>query len=744
MNIFMLIVLITCGFATVCLTTEVSKKYSAELKTLPEEGNYKASGTEYKKSGMEPLFDFARSFIRTSLPGELPLDFINSTISGELNFGGIWSQVQKNFLGFVVAIFVGVLFFVLFPIVGCCFCCCRCYGKCGSKSNHEFAGKASCHRLILSSALLIFATFSLVGNICTYVSNERMTTGLEEINSNAVNNLDDINTFLNLTEEQVIVLGHMNLNITWNAVISQMDISNLTDTLSDYITEKLAGSALAAMKPHIQKAQNVFAEVENAIAAFKTTTVLCNLCRSLDSGLTLISNLKTNFDGFTEEKMSKQIAEGIKTEVNSSLKNSPNMNDMKLKVDQLFKDMYGKVNDVVVMIKKFRQETQSGFDVDSLKRTVTYYSDQVLKYNKYRSIAGSVLSAILTLVISLLILGVIFGFFGNTSSSLPTNRGCVSHTGSRMLMASVVFIFIFSPLLMLLTTLSFAIGAPLQRYVCQGLDGPNYDALKVVDNLFILPGLGTKAKLLDIVRSCKEGKTAYVAFQLENSTIIPGFNMTEIKEKLESNKREINTDLNHTLNITMNTSRIAPTSQLKALDNLKDSITNVNVGTLTSSLNSLITAHGLPQATINPLIEALNHLDGLKNDIPNWKSSLFSSIQSAQTQLSSIAIVSNFTQDVFGIVDQYVSFAFDVLENKLGKCTPLWNMYNSLLIVSVCKYTIDAFNGFWFSMGWCLFFFMPGIILAVKLEKHFRRMNSVGPLDDSHSSEPVMEMKHNA
>ncbi|KAL3863564.1 hypothetical protein ACJMK2_005315, partial [Sinanodonta woodiana] len=75
-----------------------------------------------------------------------------------------------------------------------------------------------------------------------------MTTGLEEIKSTAVNNLDDINTFLYLTEEQVTVLGPKNLNITWTAVITTMDTTNLSITLSDYIIETLSGGALSTME----------------------------------------------------------------------------------------------------------------------------------------------------------------------------------------------------------------------------------------------------------------------------------------------------------------------------------------------------------------------------------------------------------------------------------------------------------------------------------------------------------------
>lgn len=33
-------------------------------------------------------------------------------------------------------------------------------------------------------------------------------------------------------------------------------------------------------------------------------------------------------------------------------------------------------------------------------------------------------------------------------------------------------------------------------------------------------------------------------------------------------------------------------------------------------------------------------------------------------------------------------------------------------------------NGFWFGIGWCIFFFLPSIIFATKLAKHYRRMKT--------------------
>ncbi|KAL3863600.1 hypothetical protein ACJMK2_005351, partial [Sinanodonta woodiana] len=196
-----------------------------------------------------------------------------------------------------------------------------------------------------------------------------------------------------------------------------------------------------------------------------------------------------------------------------------------------------------------------------------------------------------------------------------------------------------------------------------------------MDDQSFLSKMGITATISDVVRNCKEGKTAYIAFQLENSATM-GFNMKQIQDDIDKSKKEINVKLKAILDTlsSLDPSNMNLGGQLQPLDTLESSLKGFDFATMKAG---------------NKLEEALGHLEALGNEVG--------------------------------------------LNNKLGKCTPLWNLYNSLLLVSFCKYTVDAFNGFWFSIGWCIFFFMPGIILAVILEKYFRRMNTVGVIGDSTS-----------
>lgn len=56
------------------------------LAPLPQDVDYKAAGTEYDDGGMGPMYNFARSFINSSLPGGFPMEFINGTFIGPFFF----------------------------------------------------------------------------------------------------------------------------------------------------------------------------------------------------------------------------------------------------------------------------------------------------------------------------------------------------------------------------------------------------------------------------------------------------------------------------------------------------------------------------------------------------------------------------------------------------------------------------------------------------------------------------------
>lgn len=50
---------------------------------------------------------------------------------------------------------------------------------------------------------------------------------------------------------------------------------------------------------------------------------------------------------------------------------------------------------------------------------------------------------------------------------------------------------------------------------------------------------------------------------------------------------------------------------------------------------------------------------------------------------------------------------------------------------SVCNFQ----NGFWFGTGWALLFFVPVIVVAVKLSRHYRKMDECEGYGDDEDDE---------
>lgn len=713
-----------------------------KLNPLPATPDYKAAGTEYDDGGMGPMFDFARSFINTALPGGFPADFINETItnSGSQDMLQLAQKLLNEFKGYVAAIVVGILFIVTVPLVGVCFCCCRLCGNCGGKRYQETSDGIHCRRRVFACILFVTTVFTLVGNICTYVSNDRMTTALEKVGDIVDDNLDDIDTFLNFTVEQAKVVGIKNLRITRDAIETKLDQDALSNEISGFAVNLLANGALDKMDAHIQSVVKAFDtvstltdEAKTAYTAMKTSCTICQLSGTLQhdpmSSGGLTSSQKLAFKAFRDNDAVKQVKDEIGNNVKTKL-TSTNFGDLKNHVGDSFNEMDVKVRNFVDKIDSFKNEANDGIDLQSYKDKARSFTDSAQKYDKYRHIGGSVLGAVVTLIVSLQFFGLAFGSVGQGLRTAPSKRGCVSNAGGNFLIASVAFIFLFSWLLMLLTTLTFAVGSILERFMCQPLSPPDFELLKVADKQFDTKGI-FGAPIATVLKDCRDGKAAYEAFHLDSK----GFNISDLDNKLQEQLGKIDGQMENAVqglrNSHLDTGNAVHNADA-SLQNLETVLTSINYGavqTLNGELSRLpvgdpAVAHYT--LTMQRLGEALHDLENMKNELPVWRDEFVSGVNTTSSQIGAKTdeITDKFKEAITKIVNDYVINTKDAVRNKVGQCTPLWNLYDSVVVVSVCKYIVDAFNGFWFSIGWCLFFFVPSIVFSVKLAKYYRTMKS--------------------
>ncbi|XP_060576475.1 prominin-1-like [Ruditapes philippinarum] len=393
--------------------------------------------------------------------------------------------------------------------------------------------------------------------------------------------------------------------------------------------------------------------------------------------------------------------------------------------------MQTKVKKYVTDIESFKTEAKDGIDIQSYKDQARDFTDTAQSFDKYRHIGGNVLGGIITLIVLLQFFGMVFGSVGQGLRTLPVDRGCVSNSGGNMLIASVAFIFLFSWLLMLLTTLTFSVGSILERFVCQPLSPPDFELLKVADKQFDTRKM-FGSSLAQVLKDCRDGKAAYEAFHLDAK----GFNLSDLDTTLAAQLTSIDTEMDNALSGLSGSSGISAGSAVnKATQSLTQLQTVLNALDYTVIDSMMVVLTTLPvvdssvthyKTSMINLGSALKDLKKIKGEVQKWKTEFRASLINVSSQIGSkmTEITNGYKQEILDIANEYVDNTKDSIKNGVGQCTPLWNLYDSIILTSVCKYIVDSFNGFWFSIGWCLFFFVPSIVFSVKLAKHYRTMNS--------------------
>ncbi|KAJ8317490.1 hypothetical protein KUTeg_005394 [Tegillarca granosa] len=315
--------------------------------------------------------------------------------------------------------------------------------------------------------------------------------------------------------------------------------------------------------------------------------------------------------------------------------------------------------------------------LNDIKSQVKSYVDLASTYNQYRWYGGIGLTSVILIIVLLQILGLVFGVCGHRQSVHPTERGCLSNSGGNMLMAS---------------TQSLDIDTQLD-----GIDG----SIDLSNFEILTPDL--QSQLNDLKSAVNINFTAF--YEELNKTA-----MTNDLSTLASALRNYSVFVNDT------NYQAQYLYHADSADNIKSNqvaAVDSAMASLEAAVRSLETAVNGTSSTVDTVIENLNITqEYLRNN--------------ASTAIKSEA--SAYANRLFGVVDSYVNDTLSALDNEIGKCTPVWNLYNSIIVTSLCRYTIDTLNGFWFALGWCIFFFVPSVIFSVKLAKHYRRMKYTGDL----------------
>ena len=162
------------------------------------------------------------------------------------------------------------------------------------------------------------------------------------------------------------------------------------------------------------------------------------------------------------------------------------MEDLRPKIKGEIRKMGQQLEDKSDQIQNFLNEVQSGFS--TVQRDIPKVQPYLDEYGIYVYYIGLGMSLLVLLVLSCHILGLFYGFCGKRPGNVYGDDCCNRGTGANWLLAGVYLTFLFSLVLLALTTALFLVGSTTEKVACEALQDPdNSEIFQVVDNKFIQP-----------------------------------------------------------------------------------------------------------------------------------------------------------------------------------------------------------------------------------------------------------------
>ncbi|KAM7389073.1 hypothetical protein PAMP_023070 [Pampus punctatissimus] len=520
-----------------------------------------------------------------------------------------------------------------------------------------------------------------------------------------------------------------------------------------------------------------------------TSAQLCrNIRKSLSqlqisANFTRLPNVKTQLDRMTDvlkTDLTAVVQRGF-----SSLNDTPHMvtEQTRSVVESVQSLVDGIGNNISSFSKAFPvQSSLSNFTIfiSHAHAKIEDYYPEIDQMDFYRWIGCIALCCMVVLVLAFNYLGLLCGTLGYDKHASPTTRGCISNTGGTMLMAGVGFSFIFSWVLMGVVTIIFLAGGNIEKLVCEPFH--TKELFKVVDTPYLvnpewknfIPGYMYNDSELELTSeslysTCKENKGIYSAMRLDKVFNISAFlNTTVFTKDVVAQLDSLKIDLRGIILLEAEGKQNlldfskAGLSEINYADYLEEVNKGVTVvdllsfareleaqtdlmprGPLQTALKGHISTlrqiHTQQIIHMEQAMSALNHsmrfLERTASDLPNNVLAVLDAVESAQYLISQNAThlikqeTNKYTATLVGYFHQYLEWVKSSLAMEVAPCKPFSNMVDTAEIIA-CSFLIDSMNTFWMGLGCSTLFLLPSVILAVKLAKYYRRMDTEDVYDD--------------
>ncbi|XP_039976491.1 prominin-1-A [Xiphias gladius] len=157
-----------------------------------------------------------------------------------------------------------------------------------------------------------------------------------------------------------------------------------------------------------------------------------------------------------------------------------------------------------------------------------------------------------------------------------------------------------------------------------------------------------------------------------------------------------------------------------------------HIGTLRQIHSQQITPMEQAMSALN---QSMRFLERTASDLPNKVLAVLDAIEAAQYLISQNAThlinreTGKYTATIVGYFHQYIEWVKTSLAMEVAPCKPFSNMVDTAEIIA-CSFLVDSMNTFWMGLGCSTLFLLPSIILAVKLAKYYRRMETEDVYDE--------------
>ncbi|XP_059165673.1 prominin-1-like [Physella acuta] len=788
-------------------------KSDVHFRKISDTSTYKAHG-ESDVGAIGPYYKLAYGIAKASMEGEFPYELLNKTLNGTVEYEEDWKKLLDTYIGYFITVLFGVVLVIIFPIVclGCCiyiYCCCCCK-KPEPKSPREGVYRKKCCLYVTLIVLAVLIIFALVGICLMFASNEHLRDSIHELGTSDFELLDDVTTYIRSSVDQADQL--VNKDFTFSRTVLNRDLQNIGGILGEDVKQKVTDRLrLQKLYDDIIALENsaylLNVAMEDLVASRETiireATIFLADLRPIQAEINRIQdprfreacpNYTLNADRFNpavllpdesakNRYLNRVISRGVYA---MTLESSQKLNEIPKRVQTenqaTTQDLSNKVANytgvVTSIYKRFDElakKFQSQTDIQSLKSRMKNYAKEFMEYDEQRWVIGLVISLVALLIVLPLAIWLVFGFMGFLYFVLPIVKKTRPYYCSICMQIFYIFAMIFLWVMLILTTVVFAIGAPTTKLFCEPLQ-----SLEIIEKLIveykllgtpnstwlsdqIYPDKNVSLKLVDIIRSCSNGSTAYKAFKMKEAQV---FDLTEIKDygktfNIGENVKKLDADFGgvqistaEMLEFVKNMKTFDEKMQYSKYEELFRTNPYHSAEVLVLQINTFLTVHPnhAERAVINRVRDMLmgalsSHGSLMQGPILKVKdtvtaiithtrqptdsslntrtTALIEQIHYMQKNVNSTAkdalkdSLTDYELRLKNIFNNFSRHIQDSVENDIGNCKPLWNVFNTIFIYRVCHSIVGALNGWWCAMGWTILFLVSATWVAYFTTHHF-------------------------